>query len=84
MAEQLTIRLPTEMYQALADAADRLRRNRSELVRLAIEEYLGLGQRAESRPAERVKPLLGSLDSGTPDLAEKHREYVLQSLKNGG
>lgn len=30
------------------------------------------------------KPPLGSLDSGIPDLAEKHREYVLQSLKNGG
>ena len=25
--------------------------------------------------------LLGTLDSGTPDLAERHREYVLESLR---
>lgn len=83
MAEQLTIRLPTEMNLALQEAADRMRRNRSELVRLAIEQFLGLG-RGETSPAQRVSHLIGSLDSGVPDLAENHRDYVLRSLKNGG
>lgn len=49
MAEQLTIRLPTEMNQALQEAADRMRRNRSELVRLAIEQFLGSAARKPDR-----------------------------------
>ena len=34
-------------------------------------------------PAARVDSLIGSLESGTPDLAENHRAYVLESLKHG-
>jgi hypothetical protein len=26
--------------------------------------------------------LIGSLESGIPDLAENHRKYILESLKN--
>jgi hypothetical protein len=32
------------------------------------------------RPAERVKGLIGSLDSGNSDLAEQHRAYIIESL----
>lgn len=81
MAEQLTIRLPSDMNRALDEAAVRLRRNRSEVVRLAIEQFLGWS-RDETKRADRVRHLIGSIDSGVPDLAENHRTYVLESLKN--
>jgi hypothetical protein len=35
------------------------------------------------KPSERVAHLLGSLSSGVPDLAERHRQYVLAALKHG-
>ena len=35
---------------------------------------------AAKRVAERIRRLIGSLDSGEPDLAEKHQVKVLESL----
>jgi hypothetical protein len=36
----------------------------------------------DTKPADRAKHLIGSLSSGVPDLAERHREYVLAALKH--
>lgn len=77
---QLTIRLPENLSRSLDDAARVLQRKRSEIVRMALQSYLG--HREEGRPAERVEALLGSLESGVPDLAEEHRKYVLESLRD--
>ena len=41
MDSQLTIRLPSSLSEDLDRAARLLRRKRSEVVRLALEEYLG-------------------------------------------
>jgi hypothetical protein len=49
---------------------------------MALEAFLHEVPPAGRRPAERVGHLLGSLSSGVPDLAERHREYVLASLKH--
>lgn len=34
-----------------------------------------------STSADCARSLIGSLDSGTPDLADQHRAYVVASLK---
>ena len=34
-------------------------------------------------PAIAFVGLVGFLDSGLPHLAERHREYIVESLKNG-
>jgi hypothetical protein len=83
MASQLTVRLPDDIGQALQDAARRMQRKPSEIVRMALREFLGGGIARGGRPADRVRGLIGSLDSGIPHLAERHREYVLRSLKHG-
>jgi hypothetical protein len=49
---------------------------------MALEAYLQ-GAPAAGNPAERAEHLIGSLRSGVPDLAERHREYVLAALKHG-
>ena len=82
MTTQLTVRLPEDLSQAVASAAARLKRKRSEIVRLALYQFLNLPQEGET-PAARVRSLIGSLESGIPDLAENHRAYVLESLKHG-
>ena len=79
---QLTVRLPEDMNSALSATAERLQRKRAEVVRLALRRFLELDPPALT-PAERVKDLIGSVGSGTPDLAEKHREYILESLRRG-
>jgi metal-responsive CopG/Arc/MetJ family transcriptional regulator len=83
MENQLTVRLPEELSLALEHASHRSGRRTSDIVRAALREYLQVGQNKGNRPAERVRGLIGSLDSGLPNLAEEHRSYILESLKRG-
>jgi metal-responsive CopG/Arc/MetJ family transcriptional regulator len=83
MHDQVTVRLPEDLSRALKAASRRMQRRSSEIVRLALREFLGTSSAGGRRPADRVKGLLGSLDSGVPDLAERHREYVVESLRRG-
>lgn len=84
MSDQLTIRLPDDLSQALEAASLRLRRKRSDVVRLALYRFFGLAPEADELPSARVQHLLGALETGVPDLAENHRAYILESLKHGG
>ncbi len=83
MQDQLTVRLPQDLRQALAAASQRLQRKHSEIVRQALREYLGLSRGSKLRPADRVRSLIGSLESGVPELAEKQRAFILESLRRG-
>jgi len=78
---QLTVRIPEEIDLALAVAADKLQRKRAEIVRIALRRFLGLD--TKSKAADRARILLGSLESGVPDLAENHRQYLIESLRRG-
>jgi Ribbon-helix-helix protein, copG family len=81
--DQLTVRLPEDLRRALRAASRRMQRKSSEIVRLALREFLGVAPGARTVPADRVRNLIGSLESGVPDLAEKHRAYVIESLRRG-
>ncbi len=81
MSKQVTVRLPDDLNQALDLAAKRLMRKRSEVLRMALAQFLEPESGAGGQPAKRVHHLLGSLESGMPDLAENHRRYVLESLR---
>lgn len=83
MQNQMTVRVPASLNQALRAAARRMNRRSSEIVRMAVAAYLGLNGEAPDRPADRVRGLIGALHSGIPDLAERHRDYVIESLKRG-
>jgi metal-responsive CopG/Arc/MetJ family transcriptional regulator len=83
MHDQVTVRLPEDLSRALKAASRRMQRRSSEIVRLALREFLGPSSGRERRPSDRVKGLLGSLDSGVPDLAERHREHIIESLRRG-
>jgi hypothetical protein len=81
MDDQLTVRLPEDLSRALRAASRRMQRKSSDIVRLALREFLGAPRASGPRPADRVKGLIGSLESGVPDLAERHRAYILESLR---
>ena len=83
MQDQLTVRLPDDLRQALKAASRRMQRKSSEIVRLALREFLGTSGGSIARPADRVRNLIGSLESGVPDLAEQHRAHIIASLRNG-
>ena len=75
--------LPPELSAALRRASRQLQRKNSDVVRMALQAFLHVGEQTVRTPAERVKGLLGSLKSGIPDLAERHREHLLETLKRG-
>lgn len=83
MESQLTIRLPADLSGALERASRQSGRKTSDIVRSALREYLSAPSESGPRPAERVRGLIGSLDSGLSDLAEQHRKYIIESLTRG-
>ena len=83
MQDQITVRLPGDLSGALRRMSRRLRRNNSDIVRMALEAFLRVGEPTGRRPADRVRRLIGSLSSGVPDLAERHREYLIEALRRG-
>ena len=81
MESQLTLRLPGALASKLDRSAKRLRRKRSDVVRLALEQFLDA--EPEIRPVELVRDLLGSIESGVPDLGQHHREHLIRRLRRG-
>jgi predicted DNA-binding protein len=81
MESQLTLRLPSTLNEKLERTAMRLKRKRSDVVRLALEQFLDT--EPEIRPIERVRDLLGKVESGVPDLGQNHREHLIRRLRRG-
>ena len=82
MDDQITVRLPASLGRTLRRTSRRLGRRPSDIVRMALDAFLQDAPSVDSKRA-RVEDLIGSLSSGIPDLAERHREYILASLKHG-
>ncbi len=82
MESQISVRMPEDLRRALEEASRRMNRKSGEVVRMALRQFLALPPGHADRPAESVRGLIGSLESGIPDLAEQHRDYILDSLKN--
>jgi hypothetical protein len=80
MAKNLMLLLPDDLSRALDEAAEQAQRDRMEIVLLALNQYLRIPPQREDAPAARVQHLIGSLESGIPDLAEDHRTYLLDSI----
>lgn len=81
MDSQLTFRVPKEMAEKLQEMADSAGLKKSDIARLALQGFIAQEEAADyspsgSRPYDRIKHLIGSLDSGIPDLASRHREHL--------
>ena len=85
MESQLTLRLPAGLAGKLELSAKRLQRKRSDVVRLALSQFLEAEPAVSqlSRPVDRVRDLIGSVESGVPDLGQRHREHLIARLRRG-
>jgi len=85
MESQITIRLPETLRRRLDRVARSVGRRRSDLARLAVQRYLDeLESESAPRPYERVRDLLGSVDSGVSDLGSRHRDHLLAYFRRRG
>ena len=76
MDRQLTTRLPDELWNALEAASRQTGLTKADLVRESLRSYLQLSGDQQRSPNMRVRHLIGSLESGVPDLAEHHLRYL--------
>ncbi len=83
MEAQVTVRISEDLKRALDEASEKMQRKSSEIVRMALRAFLQGSPGPDTRPGDRVRGLVGSLESGVPHLAERHREYIVESLKHG-
>ncbi len=82
MQSQLTVRVPKDLNYEISNYARKFYLKRSDIVRIALEKFLGEVKTDERiKPYEKVKNLLGILDSGISNLGEAHREYLLKRIK---
>ena len=84
MPGQLTVRLSSELEAGIEALSRRYRRRRSEVVRLAVARLIREEtQKGAPSPYDRVKNLMGVVESGVPDLGEAHREHLLRRFRHG-
>ena len=79
---QLTVRLDKELEEGLRKESEATGLKRSDIARLALRQWLAYRVALPSgRPIDRVRHLIGSLDSGIPDLAERRSEYLKEGAR---
>jgi len=79
--ELLTIRLPKDLDRELSALAKKLRLSRSDVVRMALQKFTIEFEESGNHPYEKVKNLLGVVESGVPDLGSDHRKHLLERIK---
>lgn len=82
MESQVTVRLPETLNKDISAFAKKMRLKRSDIIRLALENFVGSAQTKENdNPYERVKDLIGSISSEAPDLGTRHREHLINRIR---
>jgi predicted DNA-binding protein len=79
---QLTVRLPNEYTKKLENLSEKMGLKRSDIVRLALKQFLEGNYEINSKtPFQKVKHLLGIIESGRKDLGQSHRHYLIQKIR---
>ena len=82
MQSQLTVRLTDDLDKGVSDLARKLHLRRADVVRMALRKFIeGSEIDREVSPYERVRDLIGSVQSGVTDLGEGHREHLLKKFR---
>jgi metal-responsive CopG/Arc/MetJ family transcriptional regulator len=81
---QITVRLPNEYGNRLDRVSKQMGVRRSDIIRLAMKQFLeGTGDTDRQPPYERVRHLLGLVESDVKDLGQSHRKYLIQKVRRG-
>jgi metal-responsive CopG/Arc/MetJ family transcriptional regulator len=81
---QLTVRVSEEYTQKLKLLSKRMGLKRSDVVRLALKQFLDENSGDTYQPPfQKVKSMLGVAESGIKDLGQRHRHYLIQKMRRG-
>ena len=80
--QQLTIRIPEKYFSKMEQIAKLSGLKKSDISRMAIQKFLNeYGDDKEVDLFSKAKRLIGVVESGIPDLGQKHREYFIKKIK---
>jgi len=81
---QLTIRTSDEITLKIEQIAKSMGLKKSDVTRMALKKFTDdyLNETKEDRPYQKVKHLIGIVESGKKDLGQAHREYMINKIKN--
>lgn len=80
MDRQIAVRMPAQLAMRLDRVARRTGKTRSDVTREALERFLA-GPDFTARPIDRVRDLIGAVESGLPDVGQRHRDYLLRQVR---
>jgi metal-responsive CopG/Arc/MetJ family transcriptional regulator len=80
MDRQIAVRMPAQLAMRLDRVARRTGKTRSDVTREALERFLA-GPDLTTRPIDRVRDLIGAIESGLPDVGQRHRDYLLRQVR---
>ena len=81
---QLTIRMPDDQINRIEHIAKKLGLKKSDVTRMAIKKFIEEYNDSTVKPFAKVKHLLGIVESGVPDLGQRHRDHLLKKINSDG
>ena len=78
---QLTIRMPEEQMTMIEYIAKKMELKKSDVTRIALKKFIEEYNESTEKPFTKVKHLLGIVESGIPDLGQRHRDYLIKKIK---
>ncbi len=74
---QLTVRMPDEYMEKLNGLSKKMGLKKSDIVRLALKQFLDENSEGIYQPPfQKVRSILGVVESGIKDLGQRHRHYL--------
>ena len=81
---QLTIRMPDEQMIMIENIANKMGLKKSDITRMALKNFIEEYSDSTVKPFAKVKHLLGVVESGVPDLGQRHRNHLIKKIKGAG
>ena len=81
---QLTIRMPDEQMTKIEHIAKKMGLKKADVTRMAIKNFIEEYSDSTVKPFDKVKHLLGVVESGVPDLGQRHRKHLIRKIKGDG
>ena len=81
---QLTIRMPDEQMTRIEYIAKKMGLKKSDITRMALKKFIEEYSDTTVKPFAKVKHLLGVVESGVPDLGQRHRNQLIKKIKSAG
>lgn len=77
---KITIKISDELDKQIQDMMEKLNLRKSEIIRLALEQFFREHSSSVESPYRKAEDLIGIAESGIPDLGTHHRKHLAKRI----